>query len=147
MQLTRFHEVRSAVQTKARPGGTDDLTAAATRVEDGLIATGWFDDVEVGATDEVDNLVVALCRYPGQLPADRVAQRLVRLWEDRLRYPFWGVHATLVDPDQVELEGATRIRKDGHYVTVHVVAQRGAPRSLDGALTSVFPDQRSLVRS
>ena len=141
MQLTRFHQVRSAVQTKTRPGGVDDLAAAAARVRDGMVATGWFDDVEVGATDEVDNLVVAMCSFPAQSSVDRVEQRLTRLWQDRLRYPFWEAHTTLVDTDQVELEGATRSSVTGHYLTVHVIAQRGARESLEGAVPSL-PGQR-----
>jgi hypothetical protein len=143
VELTHFHRVRTAVQSNARPGGGADLTVAQSRVQRGLVDTGWFDEVEVGATDDVDNLVVAMCRFPEQLASDRVAQRLAQLWEDRLRYPFWAAHATLVDTDQVELEGATRSSTRGHYVTVHVLAQRGAPREQAALPTPVVPAQRS----
>ena len=142
MELTRFHKVRSAVQSNARPGGHADLVVAQARVAQSLAATCWFDDVEVGATDDVDNLVVAMCTFPEQLSEERVAQRLVQLWEDRLRYPFWGVHATLVDADQVELEGASRSGSQGHYLTVHIVAQKGAPRDPAKLPLPVVPAQR-----
>jgi len=112
---------------------------AKARIRQGLVDTGWFDDVEVGATDDVDNLVIGMCRFPARLNEDQVARRLARLWEEELRYPFWDAHTTLVWEDQVELEGATRSSAQGHYVTVHIVAQRAAhtpPR------VSVIPPQR-----
>ena len=84
-----------------------------------------FDEVEVGHTDDVDKLVIAMCTFPAQADKTRVAQRLETMWQDRLRYGFWEAHALLVDDDQVELEGATRPSTYGHYVTVHVVAQKG----------------------
>ena len=130
MEITRFHKVRHAVQTNARPGGPADLAEAQTRVRAGLVSTGWFHDVEVGATDEVDNLVIAMCRFPSPLTADRVSQRLAQLWQDRLRYPFWEAHTTLLDADQAELEGATRSSAQGHYLTVHIVAQKAAHLTL-----------------
>ncbi|CAA9366143.1 MAG: hypothetical protein AVDCRST_MAG36-3086 [uncultured Nocardioidaceae bacterium] len=141
MELTRFHKVRSGVQANARPGDAGDLAAARSHVRSGLVLSGFFHNVEVDATDEVDNLVVAMCSFPEQLSADRVAQRLTRLWQDRLRYPFWEAHTTLVDTDQVELEGATRGSAHGHYLTVHIIAQRGAPESLDGTVPTL-PGQR-----
>ena len=142
MELTRFHKVRTAVQTNARPGGAADLVAAQARVRQGLADTGWFSDIEVGATDDPDNLVVGLCLFPQQLTEDRVAQRLSLLWEDRVRYPFWGVHATLVDRGQVELEGATRSSTQGHYVTVHVVAQQAVVPAQREHVEVVVPAQR-----
>jgi hypothetical protein len=120
--------------------------AAQARVQQALAATGWFCDIEVGATDDLDNLVVALCAFPQQLTEDRVAQRLSLLWEDRVRYPFWAVHATLVGAGQAELEGATRSSTQGHYVTVHLVAQQGAltvPRQPGPPVPVVVPAQRS----
>ena len=141
MELTRFHKVRSGVQANARPGDRADLAAARTHVRSGLLLTG-FHHVEVDATDEVDNLVVAMCSFSEEADADRVAARLIRLWQ-RLRYPFWEAHTTLVDIDQVELEGATRSSTDGHYLTVHIIAQRGAPGSPEGAAPTL-PEQRGL---
>jgi hypothetical protein len=146
VELTHFHKVRTAVQTNARPGGSADLTVAKARVRQGLVDTGWFEDVEVAATDDVDNLVVAMCTFPAQLTSDRVAQRLAVLWEDRLRYPFWAAHATLVDADQVELEGATRSSTRGHYLTVHLLAERVTSRGREPAPVvplPVVPAQRS----
>ncbi len=140
MELTHFHKLRTGLQCNARPATPADLIEVEFRVWDGLASTGWFADVEVGSTDDLDNLVVAMCTYPAELTEDRIAQRLAQLWQDRLRYPFWGPCTTLVEPDQVELEGATRTSAQGHYVTVHVIAQKAGLRS---GHPSVIPPQRS----
>ena len=139
MELTHFHKLRTGLQCNARPGSTADLIEAEFRVWDSLTTTGWFGEVEVGATDDLDNLVIAMCTYPAELAEDRVARRLAELWEDRLRYAFWGPHTTLVETDQVELEGATRTSAHGHYVTVHIVAQRATHGQ---SRASVIPPQR-----
>jgi hypothetical protein len=136
VELTQFHKLRTALQISARRGAAAELAEAATRVRRSLVMAGWFDDVEVGATDDVDNLVIAMCRFPARLSEALVAERLSQLWEEALRYPFWGAHSTLVWTDQVELEGATRAGAHGFYVTVHIVAQR-APQ------LAVVPAQRS----
>ena len=136
MELTRFHLLRTALQTNAPRGARGDLLEAQARVSQGLRSVGCFEDIEVGATDDADNLVIAMCRFPAGLSEQRVAERLSELWDDALRYPFWGAHTTLVCTDQVELEGATRAAEHGYYVTVHVVAQR-APR------LAVVPAQRT----
>jgi hypothetical protein len=57
---------------------------------------------------------------------DVMARWLEGLWTNRLSYGFWEAHATLVDSDQVELEGATRAGLGGRYVTVHILAQKAA---------------------
>jgi hypothetical protein len=119
--------LRTALQFSAPPGAAAQLAEMQVRVRRGLVTAGWFEDVEVASTDDADNLVIAMCRFPSPLDGESVAERLSMLWQDHLRYPFWEAHTTLVWSDQVELEGATRASADGHYVTVHVVAQE-APR-------------------
>jgi hypothetical protein len=80
--------------------------------------------IEVGVTDDADALVIAMCTFPDEMDAGRLAHWMEQLWQQRLRFPCWEAHATLVDDDQVEFLGATRVSANGHYVTLHVVAQR-----------------------
>jgi hypothetical protein len=136
VELSQFHRLRTALQLSARRGAAGELAQAQTRVRRSLVSAGWFEDVEVEATEDADNLVIAMCRFPARLSQEQVAQRLSELWEDALRYPFWGAHTTLVWADQVELEGATRAGAHGHYLTVHIVAQKA--RQL-----AVVPAQRT----
>ncbi len=80
MELTHFHRLRTALQVSARRGAAGELAEAQGRVRRSLVSSGWFDDVEVGATDDADNLVIAMCRFPSQLDEERVAERLSQLW-------------------------------------------------------------------
>ena len=125
MDLIQFHKMRAGVQANAAPGSSQALQDVRQNLEHALASVGLFSDVEVDYTDDVDSLVIAMCTFPEHLSETEVARRLELLWEDRLRYGFWEAHATLVDSGQVELEGATRNAQNGHYVTLHIVAQKG----------------------
>lgn len=124
MELIQYHKMRRAVQINASPGKPGDLADVAGRIRQSLMATGLFEDVEVDSTEDVDNLVIAMCTFPPQLTEAQVAARLEQLWEDRLRYPFWEAHTLLVNNDQVELEAASRTGASGHYITVHILAKK-----------------------
>ena len=124
MELVRFHKLRRAVQSNASPGTHRELREVLDNVRWTLDSSGLFQDVEVEATDDIDKLVVAMCTFSSDLCEADVAQRLEQVWEERMRFQFWEAHATLVDFEQVELEGATRTSTAGHYVTVHIVAQK-----------------------
>jgi hypothetical protein len=125
MELRQYHKIRTAVQSNASPGPAQTLHDVQENLASALASVGLFSDVEVGYTDDIDNLVIAMCTFPEDLTETEIARRLEMLWEDRLRYGFWEAHATLVDNGQVELEAATRASQNGHYVTLHIVAQRG----------------------
>lgn len=124
MDLLQFHKMRTAVQGNAYPGSGRDLTSMEGTLRDLLLTSGVFDEVEVEHTDDPDQLVIALCHFKPDLSERDVAQLIERLWEQRVRYPFWEAHAVLVGEEHVELEAATRNSTGGHYVTVHLVAQR-----------------------
>lgn len=123
MEIAQYHKLRQGVQMNASPGSVDELRAIRSELEAALTAVGLFEEVEVDYTDDVDHLVIAMCTFPEQLSREEIAHRLELLWEDRLSYPFWEAHSTRVDPDQIELQGATRAGAAGHYVTLHIVAQ------------------------
>lgn len=124
MDLVQFHKMRTAVQGNAYPGSGRDLTSMEETLRDLLLTSGVFDEVEVEHTDDPDQLVIALCHFKPDLSERDVAQLVERLWEQRVRYPFWEAHAVLVGEEHVEFEAATRDSTAGHYVTVHLVAQR-----------------------
>ena len=124
MEIVQFHKLRAAVQANASPGTASDLRAVKDDLERALASVGLFEEVEVDYTDDVDNLVIAMCTFPEQMQRSEIAHRLEVMWQDRLRYPFWEAHTLLVDRDQIELEGATRAGTHGHYVTFHIVAQQ-----------------------
>ena len=124
MELTQYKKYRTAVQSNASPANTEQVTRVEEKVRSMLMSTGFFEDVEVEHTDDIDELVIAMCKFPEQMSHVQIAQRLEQAWEDRLRFDFWEAHATLADDDQVEFQGATRSGSAGEYVTVHIVAQK-----------------------
>jgi hypothetical protein len=124
MEMTQFHTLRTAVQGNAvAPSGTA-LATMEGDLRDQLMASGYFDDVEVDVTDNPDALVIALCYFKPEYSERDIAHALETVWHDRVRYPFWEAHAVLVEPEHVEFEGATRSSQEGHYATVHLVAQK-----------------------
>lgn len=124
MDLLQFHKMRTAVQDNAYPGSGKDLTAMERSLRNLLMASGLFEEVEVEHTDDPDQLVIALCQFRPLYSERDVAAYLERVWNDRVRYPFWEAHSVLVDEEHVEFEAATRNGTGGHYVTVHLVAQK-----------------------
>ncbi|QLQ09988.1 MAG: hypothetical protein HZY75_05835 [Nocardioidaceae bacterium] len=124
MQLTSFHTLRTAVQDNAGGPSQADLMLMSAELELVLEASGLFSQIEVGTTDNPDAFVVALCQYKPDLDEHLVAGEIARVWEHRVRYPFWEAHSLIVHPGHVEFEGATRISQSGHFSTVHLVAQQ-----------------------
>ncbi len=124
MELTHYKKLRTAVQSNSSPANAEELTRLEQTVRDSLMATGYFEEVEVEHTDNLDGMVIAMCKFPSQMSESQVAAKLEQAWEDRLRFQFWEAHATLVDFDQVEFQGATRTGTTGAYATIHIVAQK-----------------------
>jgi hypothetical protein len=71
------------------------------------------------------------------MAAGRLAHWIEQLWQQQLRYGFWEAHTVLVDDDQVEFLGATRSGLNGHYVTLHLIAQRAFVPVQRGAADAV----------
>jgi hypothetical protein len=124
MNLTQFHRMRTAIQGNARPGRGHDVEVVEGRLRGVLTDSTLFEEIEVEHTDDPDQLVIALCTFRPDYTADDIAFRLENLWSDRLRGTSWEAHALLTEEDHVELEAASRVGPAGHYVTVHVVAQK-----------------------
>jgi len=124
MELTRYRKMRAGVQANASPGPVVARREAVEKLRSALLETGLFDEVEVDQTDNPDSLVIAMCTFAETATPAQVSARLESVWQSSLRYGFWEAHALLADRDQVELQGATRTGTDGHYLTLHVVAQK-----------------------
>jgi hypothetical protein len=124
MDLLKYHRMRTAIQSNAAPGKGPELEDMERTLRAVLMDSGVFEEVEVEHTDDPDQLVIALCQFrPFYTEAD-VAARLEEIWSDRVRYPFWEAHAVRTGDDFVEFEAASRAGQNGHYVTVHLVAEK-----------------------
>lgn len=124
MDLLQFHQLRSAVQRNAFPGTGAAVATVESSLRDLLMASGLFERVEVESTSDNDRLVIALCQFRPFFDEHDVARRLEEIWGDRVAYPFWEAHGIRVERGHVEFEAATRFSGAGHYVTVHLVAER-----------------------
>ena len=128
MNLLTFHRVRTAIQENASPSTDTELAPVAGSLRELLTSSGVFETVEVEPTGDPDRLVIGLCAFRPFYSERDVAARFEEIWSDRVRYPFWESHAVHVEEGYVEFEAATRASELGHYVTVHLVAQRaGVP--------------------
>jgi hypothetical protein len=126
MNLIDFQKLRSGLQMNAYPGARDALSAVENSFREVLMASGAFEDVEVEHTDDPDRLVIALCRFRPELAERDIAELVASAWHDRIRYTYWDASAVLVDDEHVEFQAASRNSQTGHYVTVHMVAQKAA---------------------
>ena len=124
MDLLQFHRMRTAVQDNAYPAKEGEIAPVEQSLRDLLMASGVFEEVEVEHTDDPDQLVIALCKFLPYFTERDVARHLERIWADRVSYPFWEAHAVHVEDEHVEFEAASRHSSGGHYVTVHLVAQK-----------------------
>ena len=127
MNLAAFQSLRSGLQRNAAPATSQVRKVVERGLREELQATGVFEDVEVGASDDADRLLVALCTFPAQVEDSAVACAVETAWS-ALAFPYWQAHAFLAEDGHVELQAASLDRPGGRFVTVHLVAQRaGGP--------------------
>jgi hypothetical protein len=147
MRLIEYSKLRAGVQLNARPASIPEIRSTALQLQQALLTTGLFAQVEVDWTEDADHMVVAMCVFHPALTDEQAARRLEDVWLNRLRFGYWAAHSTLVSNDQVELQGATLRTMGGPYLTLHVVAQRDVSvrREAPEGRTTV-PPQRVAAR-
>lgn len=130
MRVAEYYTMRRAVQNSAP--APDDAAVSAMEIElrAALLATGIFHSVEVGRTDDQDRLIIAMVRFDPAVDAAEAALALARLWTKQVAYGFWRAQTIRVDKGHVELQGATRLSLEGHYATVHLIAQEAPAPAL-----------------
>lgn len=131
MQIAEYYSMRRAIQANAPAPDRAAVAAMETDLRAALLATGLFHTVEVDTTDDADRLVIAMCGFAPEVDIQHAAQALASLWSKQVAYGFWRAQTVRVDKTQVELQGATRYSRQGHYATVHLIAQEApapAPR-------------------
>lgn len=124
MKLGQLHRLRHGIQVNASPAPRAELDAVVERLRDHLLLSALFVSVEVEATDDPDRLVAVLCEIRPAYAERDVAARLEALWVHRIASPFWEASACVVERGHVELQAVTRASATGHYVTLHLVAQK-----------------------
>jgi hypothetical protein len=123
MDVTSFHKLRLAVQENASPADSDLATHLRHSLQAALAGSRLFDDIELGHTDDRDQLVIGVCRCAdGVLPWE-AGMGLERLWQTVAADAPWEAHTVSCTDSLMDFEGALTVDDKGRYITVHVVAE------------------------
>jgi hypothetical protein len=136
MNIAAFQSLRNGLQMNAAPATTQVRKVIERGLREELIASGVFEDVEIGGSDDPDRLVLALGTFRADADDETAVLAVEQAWR-ALAFDHWQACAFLTEDGHVELQAATLDRPAGRFVTVHLVAQR--------ALTPVLsmPEQRN----
>ena len=66
MNLVAFQSLRNGLQRNAAPATSQVRKVVEAGLREELLASGLFDDVEVGSCEDGERLLVALCTYRGR---------------------------------------------------------------------------------
>lgn len=143
MKLVDFHSLRNGLQANGVPASPGTRAGMGAALHDALLATGAFSSVEVGSTEEANNLLVVLADYLPGVTEDDVAAAVDRAW-GKVAFHHWRASGQLVEDGHVEVLAATLDRPAGAYVTLHLVARRGEAPASHGvpAAAASLPRQR-----
>jgi hypothetical protein len=127
MDLASFHKLRTAVQENAHPADETQAAAMQATLEDLLRGSRLFSDVELGRTDDPDQLVIGVFRCAERILPWEAGMGVERLWRAASSGANWEAHHVGCTESLMEFEGAVTLDDSGHYVTVHLVAEPSAP--------------------
>ena len=123
MDVTSFHKLRFAVQENARPADPALATHLRNSLQAALTASRLFGDVELGHTDDLDQLVIGVCRCAdGVLPWE-AGMGVERLWQTVAAEVAWEAHTVSCTDSLMDFEAAVTVDDKGRYLTVHLVAE------------------------
>jgi hypothetical protein len=141
MDLTSFHKLRLAVQENANPAPSEHAVLLQQHLQHQLVASGLFSDVELGRTDDVDRLVIGVCRCAEGILPWEAGVGVEQIWQRASANAVWEAHFLGSSDSLMELEGAMTVTESGQYITVHLVAEpatvtqpQGAPAQAEGAV-------------
>ena len=121
--MTSFHKLRLAIQENANPADPDLATHLRHSLQAALNGSRLFDEVELGHTDDPDQLVIGVCRCAdGVLPWE-AGMGVERLWQTVAGDASWEAHTVSCTDSLMDFEGAVTVDDKGRYITVHVVAE------------------------
>ncbi|KRF24455.1 hypothetical protein [Phycicoccus sp. Soil803] len=123
MDVTSFNKLRLAVQENASPADSALATHLRNALQAALTESRLFGDVELGHTDDVDQLVIGVCRCAdGVLPWE-AGMGLERLWQTVAADTAWEAHFVSCTDSLMDFQAAVTVDDKGRYITVHVVAE------------------------
>jgi hypothetical protein len=123
MDKAGFHKLRLAAQENASPAGELQAMTLQREFEQALSGSGLFERVEMGRTDDPDQMVIGLCRCADQIMPWEAGMGLERLWRSITGSFVWEAHSVECTDSMMEFQGVVTIGDQRHYLTVHVVAE------------------------
>ena len=123
MDLAAFHKLRLAVQENARPADPRSALALQQTLQDSLLRSRLFAEVELGRTDDPRQLVIGVCRCRDQVLPWEAGMGIERLWTTAVAGASWEAHTVTCSENLMEFEGALTLAGSGQYLTVHLVAE------------------------
>ena len=123
MDMTSFHKLRWAVQENAHRADPHHAAALQAALEQSLRASRLFAEVELGRTDDPDQMVIGVCRCADDVVPWEAGVGVERLWGVVALEAKWEAHAVGCTDSLMEFEGAVTVDDSGHYITVHLVAE------------------------
>jgi hypothetical protein len=127
MDSASFHKLRTAVQSNANPAGEVAAAGLQRGLEQALTASHLFTEVELGRTDDLDQLIIGVCRCAEEILPWEAGMGVERLWRAASAPMDWEAHHVDCTESLMEFEGAVTVDASGHYVTVHIVAEPARP--------------------
>jgi hypothetical protein len=120
----KFAADRTALMDGAEPSSGDNLLGMQMDFDAYLFMSEALDNVQVASTGDPENLldVTAIAR-PG-VGDDEIAEALVLVWTQDLRYGYAESHVITQGLEGVILRAVTKIGPKGFYVTATVSVAR-----------------------
>jgi len=123
-----YDNIMSWLQPAVRPAAGAQVAEQTERIRQGLEASGLFHTVEIEATDDPDQMVIAIVGFDYQMSTHWMVDDLDALWADQLRDATWHRNTISLTEHELDMRGVTRLGADGDYLTVRIVAEpRVAP--------------------
>jgi hypothetical protein len=136
MEKAGFHKLRLAAQENAGQAGELQAIAMQRDLDQALTGSGLFERVELGRTDDPDQMVIGLCRCAPQILPWEAGMGLERLWRSMTDGFRWEAHTVECSDSMMEFEGAVTIGDQGLFLTVHVVAEAAVVEVDAGSLAA-----------
>lgn len=123
MEMASFHKLRAAAQMNAEPADDSATLRVLRTLQDALVASGLFSEVELGRTADPDQMVIGVCRCTERFLPWEAGVGVERIWRGLGEALPWASHAIVHTDTLMEFEGAVTVDAGGRYVTVHLVAE------------------------
>ncbi|KQZ87635.1 hypothetical protein ASD62_18985 [Phycicoccus sp. Root563] len=123
MDRASFHKLRLAVQENANPADDHHVAALQATLQKGLVGSRLFAEVELGRTQDVDRMIIGICRCADDVAPWEAGVGVERLWGVAALDTRWEIHLVSANDGYMEFEGAVTTDAQGRYVTVNLVAE------------------------